>query len=402
MPNLADDVRATGHETLADRPFSATDSLALTQIIYMPMETLADGGHTTTVSALWTHLATHNPDGFADPFQQKRYHFTEVCAASARYQALRIADYGNHVDPRQETQFCAATFWLPDGQRYVAFRGTDLTLVGWKEDLNMSYMAVPAQREAVAYVRKAAEAFDGPLLLGGHSKGGHLALYAAAHQSPEVQARIRCVYSFDGPGVDEATLLGEGYGRISTAVESYLPQSSVVGMLLCYHPVFHVVRSTGIGLWQHDAFTWQVRDGAFLLLEELDLAARVADEALRQWIDRLTQEDRQFLTETVFRMIAALDTETIDPIVQDFALSTLKMFGAYRRLEPETRDKARRLLGELFSSGASEAVRQLLPATFRRFVEAPPPATPLAEQIRHKQEELAEVLDTESMPPAEQ
>lgn len=393
MPTLFDYVRDLGHESLAERPFGAPDSLALTQVVYMPMEGLADEGRQTTVAALWAHLRAAYPDSFTDPFQRKRYFFTEACAKAPRFADIRIADYVNHIDPAQETQFCAATFHLPDGSRMVAFRGTDLTLAGWKEDLNMSFKAVPAQAEAVAYVERAARAFDGPLLLGGHSKGGHLSLHAAAHVCADVQARLSRVYSFDGQGVDELTLLGDGYARVSPRVESYIPQSSVVGMLLCYHPVFVVVRSHAIGLLQHDALTWQIREGGFETLDGLDLGTRVADEALRQWIDRLTLDDRRFLTDTVFGIIATLDGETIDPLVQDLTGSTVKLFSAFRRLPPDTRAQTRRLLGELFTSGASEAVRLLLPGTFRRGpAEEAAPASPLTAQVRKKQEEIADML----------
>lgn len=366
MPTLMDYLQDYGHLTFARHPFAPPDSLAITQIVYMPMEGLLDNGGETTVRQLCAFLAQTYPQGFDDPFQQKRYLMTERCKDTARFGDLIITDYVNHIDPKQETQFCAATFILPDGARYIAFRGTDLTLAGWKEDLNMSFMEVPAQKAATAYTRRAAEAFGGELMLGGHSKGGHLALYAAAHLPAAIQSRIRCVYSFDGPGMNEQTLSGKGYARISPKVESYIPQSSVVGMLLCYHPQFCVVHSRAIGLFQHDALTWQITDGAFETLAGLDIGTQVADEALRQWIDQLSLAERKFLTDTVFRVIATLDPETIDPLVQDFTASTIKLFAAFRKLEPETRTRARRMLGELFSSGASEAVRLILPGTFRR------------------------------------
>ncbi len=369
MPTLLEHVREQGQIPFAERPFDALDSLALTQIVYMPMEGLADGGAAATVAQLWAHLTAAYPNAFSDPFQRKRYHFTGACAQAARYAGLAVTGFVNHVDAAQETQFCAATFHLPDGARYVAYRGTDLTLAGWKEDLNMSFQPVPAQAEATAYMDTACG--GGPLLAGGHSKGGHLALYAAAHAAPQTQASLARVYSFDGPGVDEATLTGDSYARVSPLVESYIPQSSVVGMLLCYHPVFTVVRSSAIGLLQHDALTWQVHGGAFETVEGLDLGTRVTDEALRQWIDRLTADDRRFLSDTVFRIISTLDGETVDPLVQNLPGSTVKLFSAFRRLEPDTRARARRILGELFTSGASETVRLLLPSTFRRFAETP-------------------------------
>lgn len=394
MPNLHHYVSEQANEPFSIRPFSAPDSLVLTQIVYMPMEKLLDKGGSATIAEVWAFLKREYPDGLADPFQRKRFDLTGKCAESPRFSGLTVSDYINHIDPVEETQFCACTFTLPDGARYIAFRGTDLTLAGWKEDLNMSFMTVPAQAEATAYVERMATA-DGALLLGGHSKGGHLALYAAAHATETAQARITGIYSFDGPGMDEATLGSESYKHISPRIESYIPQSSVVGMLLCYHPTYSVVKSTALGLFQHDALTWQIKDGVFEMLEGLDLGTRLTDEALRQWIDGLTTDDRRFLTETVFRLIATVDSETIDPLVQDFAGSSLKLFSAFRKLEPQTRMEMRRMLGDLFSSGASEAARMLLPSALRRFVESSAPVTEPVEKGKAKQEKQLEKLGTE-------
>jgi len=392
MPNLLAYVKEYGHLTFEERPFSPPDSLALTQIVYMPMEGLCTKGKSVTVAELSAFLARTHPDTFEDLYQQKRRVLTDACAASARFGGLPVLDYFNRVDPARETQFCACTFALPDGGHYVAYRGTDLTVAGWKEDLNMSFMAVPAQGRAVRYLERAAASFGGPLRLGGHSKGGHLSLYAAAHAAPEAQARILRAYSFDGQGVDEATLRGKGYARVKDRIESYIPQSSVVGMLLCYHPVYKVVKSSAVGLLQHDALSWQIRDGEFALLDGLDLGTRMTDEALRQWIDGLSLEQRRKLTDTVFRVISALESDTLNPLVTDLASSSLKMLGALRKLDPETRAEMRRMLGELYALGAGEAVRMLMFAVTRRAADSPASPGQFVERIKEKQEGLLEKL----------
>ncbi|HNW87024.1 MAG TPA: DUF2974 domain-containing protein [Candidatus Limiplasma sp.] len=395
MPNLQNYVRDQGNIALSEQPFNAADSLALSQLVYMPMEGLLNPGESATVAELWSFLQEHYPNGLADVFQNKRYNLTEACAESLRFFNLTVSDYVNHIDSAQETQFCACTFTLPSGARYIAFRGTDLTVAGWKEDLNMSYRPVPAQADAVAYVTRAAALSEGGLYLGGHSKGGHLALYAAARAPLAVQDRIIRVYSFDGPGVDEATLQSDGYARVSLRVESFIPQSSVVGMLLCYHPLYRVVRSTGLGLLQHDALTWQMENGVFNTLDGLDLGTRVTDEALRQWIDRLSMEDRRLLTETVFRLISAVDPEMIDTLVQDIPGNSVKMVSAFRKLEPEVRVEMRRMLSDLFTSSANETVRKLLPAVFRRASDNPSPIAGMVEKARARQATLRERLRPE-------
>jgi pimeloyl-ACP methyl ester carboxylesterase len=365
MYNIQSHVREHGQTPLSGRPFDALDSLALTQLIYMPMEGYPRSRGAATVRTLWYFISLRYPDAFPTFYMRKCYSFLQNCAAMPRYAQLKILDYQNHIDPDQEMQFCACTFALPDGSRYIAFRGTDLSLVGWKEDFNMSFMTVPAQREAVKYVARAAKAFQGPLILGGHSKGGNLALYAACHTTDAVRGRIRQVYSFDGPGVDKATLDGQEYQDVRGRVLSVIPQSSVIGMLLCYHPDYLVVKSSAVGLLQHDVFTWHIQDGAFVQLNELDLSTRIANEALRLWLDQHSQEERRLMVEIIFRIVSGIGKDDVSPLYEDFRGSSLKMFSAFSKLDPETRSKAVKMFAGLLSTEAGYAVRQLLANVFR-------------------------------------
>jgi hypothetical protein len=229
----------------------------------------------------------------------------------------------------------------------------------------MSFMTVPAQREAVTYVENAAKAFQGPLILGGHSKGGNLALYAACHTNDDVRKRIRQVYSFDGPGVDKPTLGGDGYQAVRSRVQSWIPQSSVIGMLLCYHPDYLVVKSEAVGLMQHDVFTWHVQDGAFVELEELSLSTRVANEAFHNWLDQRSEEERRFLVDVIFHIVSGIGKDDVSPILEDFKGSSLKMFSAFNKLDLETRAKTVMLFAGLLSTEAGFAIRRLLVNVFR-------------------------------------
>jgi len=358
--NVQSYVREYGSRPLTEIPFNTLDSLALSQLVYIPMEGLCDRQGETTVRKLWFDASLTYLDPFPTFYMRKCYTFLQTCAAAERYAQLKISNYINHVDPDQETQFCACTFTLPDGTCFIAFRGTDLSMTGWKEDFNMSFMTVPAQREAVAYVERTAKGNRGPILLGGHSKGGNLALFAACHVSDAVRARIRQVYSFDGPGVDKPTLDGKGYRAIHSRVESWVPQSSVVGMLLCYHPDYLVVKSSAIGLMQHDAFTWHVQNGAFVQLQELNLTTRVANEALNRWLDQRSAQERQFMVDVIFQIVSGMGEQSISSIFEDFRGKPLKMFSAFNKLNFDTRARATVLFTSLLSTEAGYGVRQLL------------------------------------------
>lgn len=225
----------------------------------------------------------------------------------------------------------------------------------------MSFMTVPAQLEAAKYVEALAQAVSGELILAGHSKGGNLAVYAASAATQAARERIARVHSFDGPGFDQGILNSLGYRLIRDRVESYLPQSSVVGMLLYDHPPYTVVQSKSLGILQHDAMTWQIRDGAFVILEDVDLASRLTDETLHAWLAGMEAQERRLLVDTLYQVVAAAQMDTVSGLVEDWRDSSLKMLEALRELDPQVRKSVRRMLGRLFSTGAAGAVRALLP-----------------------------------------
>ena len=220
MPNIQDHALQIGGQRLAERAFDALDSLILTQLVYMPFEGFLDRGESHTVRECWAFLRDYVEPEKLDRFQQKRYRLTEVCAGLPRYQDWQVHDYVNHIDREQNIQFCAACYDLDDGAVCVSFRGTDLNIAGWVEDMNMSFMVVPAQEEAARYVADIAARTEGPLELTGHSKGGNLSVYAASFAGEQAQQRLRAAYSFDGPGMYQPQLYAEGYQAVTDRIHS--------------------------------------------------------------------------------------------------------------------------------------------------------------------------------------
>ncbi len=366
MYNIHSHVQDIRGETFTTRPFDTLDSLVLTQLSYMPMEGLSEASDKPTVRTLGElYLSQINKHPLSSSYQRNCNELALLCATSTRYAALPIQNFVNHIDPDQETQFCACTFVLPGGEHYIAFRGTDVSIAGWKEDFNMSFMTVPAQQQAARYVEETADACSEPIYLGGHSKGGNLALYAACHVTPDVQPRIAKVYSFDGPGLDKQSLDSPAYQAVRERIQSWIPQSSVVGMLLCYHPDYKVVRSKAIGLMQHDVFTWQIENGRFKELDELTFSTRVSNEAFNHWLDQQTAEERRFLVDVIFKIVSGIGVTDFSPLVEDLKGQTQKLFSAFHHLDFETRTKAVRLLAGLLSTEAGFAVKQLLASVFR-------------------------------------
>lgn len=360
MPGILEHVLQFGGQTLYQKPFDELDALVLSQLVYMPMEGHMPPGAQTTVAQAWRFLDAYVTPETVDRFDRRRRELFGICASRPRYREWRMENYVNIIDREREMQFCACTWVLPGGLRCIAFRGTDGHLAGWKEDFNMSFMTVPAQHEAARYVLNASRASRDPLVLCGHSKGGNLALYAGATADAQTLSSIRSVYTFDGPGLDEETFLSDGYARVYSRVESYIPQSSIVGMLLFDHPSYAVVQSSAFGILQHDAMTWQIRDGAFVTLPGVDAASRVTDEALHAWLEQVEPSQRKLLADTLYEVTGASQAETLSDFSADRFESAVRMLSALRGLDQGVKRDVLRMLQLLFRAGAGSAVKEIV------------------------------------------
>ena len=205
-----------------------------------------------------------------------------------------------------------------DNTYFVAFRGTDDTLVGWKEDFNMSYiLAVPSQLEAVSYLEKVAEKVRGKLRLGGHSKGGNLAVYAAVQCKEEIQERIIEIYNNDGPGFSKEMLISEPYNRVRERIWTIVPQTSVVGMLLEHEEEYLVTKSSQSGIMQHDPLSWEVLGAKFVYLDDVKKNSRILDRTLKNWINKMTREQREEFVMVLFHVIDETGAKNLSELSED-------------------------------------------------------------------------------------
>lgn len=229
-----------------------------------------------------------------------------AAAQTVRFGFSKICMYRDDFIPEQETQFAAMTFLLDDGSIFLAFRGTDNSLVGWKEDFNMSFQqTVPAQRLAVQYTREVAAEFAYPMRLGGHSKGGNLAVFAAARSSPCLQKRIMEVYNNDGPGFTEYLMGDPGYLAMVPRIRTNVPQSSVIGMLLEHEEPYTVIRSKTVGLLQHDLYSWEVLGRGFIPVEEITESSQFVDATIKDWFAVMSNQERSQLVDVMFTLLSA-------------------------------------------------------------------------------------------------
>lgn len=347
MANMMDYLAWRGDVALGYSPFNDVDSLILSSLSYLTYP--AEEGLLRDL-ALSVPQVDRNQFAFVHEIRA----MLSAAALTERFAGVRMRNPVAVTDQDRDMQFAAVTFDLPDGMSYVAFRGTDSTIVGWREDFNMAFESpIPAQTAAVKYLTEAAAATTGPLIIGGHSKGGNLAVYAAAHADEDIQRRIRTVYSFDGPGLDDATMASEGYANIARRIRSFVPQQSVVGLLMTYHPEYTVVKSDGVSLLQHDSFTWQVLGTDFIAVTELDVSSQLVDQTVHAWLSQVSKEQRQVFVSTIFDILEASGATTVKELLRDIPGRLPAVLKALQKVDFETAKMIITLWGQFVHLGAS-------------------------------------------------
>ncbi len=343
-------------DTLAERPLGDVDSLILSLLSYYRLPEEAASARTQEgmpFAELYRAGMIRESACVLDPAETGRY-MLAATVASPRFCDMRVCRYVEKFDPATEKQFSAMTLALPENVTYVAFRGTDNSLVGWKEDFNMAFETeIPSQREAVEYLEDIAAHTSGPLYVGGHSKGGNLAVYATVMCSEPVCARIRAAFSHDGPGFTPEMMARSAWAERAHLIHKTIPNQSLVGMIFETSDDYTVVSSTGQGIMQHDGRTWEVEGTGFKQLDRLSWAANHIDQNFNEWITGLDRAEREQFVETLFSIFAASGEEDFASLSDKWSTTVPAMIGHLGNLPEATRDSFMGAIGGL--------VRKLVP-----------------------------------------
>ncbi|MBE6611182.1 MAG: DUF2974 domain-containing protein [Ruminococcaceae bacterium] len=258
-----------------------------------------------------------------------------------RFKNCLIGSCVSQFDPEIEQQFAAMTVILPDETAACVYRGTDWSLIGWKEDINMAYCDVlPSQQSAVHYLRQAMERYETKFRVMGHSKGGNLAIFASAFCGEPLQDRILEVTSLDGPGFGELVIRSDGYKNIADRVRTVLPKSSIVGALFTNTGKFAVIESKSSPIMQHIPYTWEILGPNFVTVAERDGTSQLIGTAFNDWIRGLEPERRKLFIDTVWSLLADTEIYDLDDLLN--GRNTLTVIKNYNALD----ESSKRMIGE--------------------------------------------------------
>ena len=346
MGIIFDYLDQVAYDSIYDTPFNELDMLMLTELTYLPFDQIVSDQMSPDCTCRLFEAAEKVPQDLSMLVTKNRLKLLEKIASSTRFKNIKLMGYVNDIDPDVQKQFAAMIFKIKPETYVLTFRGTDDSIIGWKEDFHMTYMdQVPAQKTAVNYLRKAMDALPGQFILTGHSKGGNLASYAASQIEPKYQERIQSIYSYDAPGLNHSVITSQGYQTISDKIKRYIPQGSIVGMMLETPKQAQIVKSTAIGgLAQHDTFTWQISDQTFVLLDNLNPDSLQVDKTLKNWVDSVSDEELKDFFDLFFGLILDAGISSINDLtkLENFN-KILAVFENANALTDEERDMLTRL-----------------------------------------------------------
>lgn len=367
--NLFEYLKWRGDLSLDIVPFNEVDALILSSFIYVRFTNIIsdhlDAAPIKMSDAIKIFL---NQDNNQRIFRTKQdMELLNILKDAQRFKDLKCFYHKEVYDHENETQFGAMTIEIGDNQYAVVYRGTDNYVAGWKEDLNLSFTIVPAQNLAVNYLNDIAYICDKKtkLYIMGHSKGGHLAMYAAAF-SNDIYQNIEWIYNFDGPGFDFTQFNTDKLFKIKDKLKNYTPKWSFIGSFMNRIGDYSIVDSNEFTVIQHDSYAWLCEANHFKYTNDIDKSAKFVKELLDKWLLELNHEERKNFVNAVYEIINASKAEDIRDIIPNILKNHKEVQSVIKGLDSKTSqaislalNDLRKIVSDSVGSSVSNNINQL-------------------------------------------
>jgi len=343
MANIFDYLKWRGDLSFNTDPFNPVDNIILSQLSYLTLDNIVpqlkdkDGISIELAVKLFDEKSREPGFVFTSQFKEDP-DLIRALGASRRFRNCQLFGYENKINNDLEQQFSALCIYTGDNHCFIAFRGTDVSLVGWKEDFNMSFLdVIPSQLEAVKYLEKMSPFIAGNIRIGGHSKGGNLAVYAASQCEKKIQHRIKAVYSNDAPGFNKKITASAGLESIKHIIYSYVPQASVIGMLMEHGFDSRVVKSSENGIMQHNLYSWEVMQNDLVGAQKTTTGSRFINNTLREWLSAQDYDQREMFIETLYHVLNDADVKSVHDFETNWIASAGKVLKSFSHIDEDTK-----------------------------------------------------------------
>lgn len=350
MNNIFDYLKWRGELSFQSSPINEIDNLIFARISSMPLHQIKFSGQETLYRVMEKMLDLNDEEFI---LQDKK--LCKELINSKRYKNLKLSDFFRKIDNDIEQQFAAIIIWISKNEIYISYNGTDESFVGWKEDFNMSFMQnIPSQIEGVKYLEKISWKYpDVKMHLGGHSKGGNIAVYSAISCNSEIKERIIDIFSADGPGFDKEVIETKDYKMLLNKINTYIPQSSIIGRLLEHDEEYNVVKSNEKGIMQHDIYSWEVLGTSIVRSKEITKESQLVDNIVRNWLKSTTPEQRKNFVNILYELLISTNVTKFSDLKVNTMKNVTTIINAYKNINEEQKKELHKMLGLWLSSTRS-------------------------------------------------
>ena len=355
MKNIVDYLNEYGDRYFDDLAFNEVDGLILAQFSYFRWDKVIPGFLEDEDGVSLSEMALNIDEDYvykSQLYPEDNEKLFEAMLRSKRYRDMRCNFYSDETNEDTQMQFAAFTCFPKGALPVMVFRGTDGTVVGWREDFNMAFSKPYAgQRLASLYVNQAALRIHGDFILTGHSKGGNLAAFSSMNAVTGIRERIRNIYCYDSPGFRKEILSEYGYDAISSRIRKFMPQSSIVGILLEGAKDYVTVKSSALGgAFQHNPYSWSVSDTYFEKADEIKRSSKVMKKSMNEWVMELKEDELEMFVDTLFDVISASGAKSVPQIMADKKAWLSAVREATANLDDEKKSNFRNIMKELFDA----------------------------------------------------
>lgn len=347
MSNIIDYLKWRGDLSFTQFEPNEVDNLILARLSYLPLGEI-ELEEKETIKSIANKMK--NVD-------QQKYRWKDdikliqILGKTERYKDIYITDFIEEKALDEEKQFAAITILLPNDEIYVSFIGTDLSIVGWKEDFNLSFMSdIPSQKDAVKYLENVASKYESNIRIVGHSKGGNLAIYCGVFCDDSIKQRIIEIVNIDGPGFDKSIISKEQYKKILNKVKTYIPQNSIIGRLLEHGEECEIVKSNQKGIMQHDIYSWEVQGKKLIRIPKMERESEIIDTIIRDWLDSTTNEQRKNFVNIIYEIVATTKVSTVTEFKNKLPQKLKQILDSYKNVDEKDKKEIENMVKLLLSS----------------------------------------------------
>lgn len=334
MSNINDYLSWRGDVPITkETPFNEIDSMIMARFSYLIFDRI-DMEEEETIKSISAKMKKLKNEEFR--FNGDKELITKL-GQSIRFKNMKVTDYVENNEKENEKQFAAILIHTGENEMYVSYIGTDASIYGWKEDFNLAYMEnIPCQIEGKKYLEKVSKEYkDKKIRIGGHSKGGNVAIYSAITAKEDVKKKIIKVYNYDGPGFREDFISKYEKEEIISKIETYFPQDSIIGRILNHKEKCSVIYSIEKGIMQHDIYSWQVQGSKPVYEKKLTNASEIMNVAVTTWLDNTTDEQRKIFFDTIFELLYSTEANTFAEISENLSKNIMTIHKKYRKVSKE-------------------------------------------------------------------